>query len=204
MATYFHFLKDDEYIKERLSKEEIEAVKKWQSPKLDYEFSFHTQHEAGWPLYIIEPGQRGKRNRPKINLKVPTYEILEGKNLINAAVGKDAKDVARNNIGVLQQLAEEYYEPKEEEVEEPRQLVAKVAVWKCKSAQCKGRVITQTVDENEAGQLQADNDAYMQAWIKDLPKCKRCKKVNWEFTEVKNLGIAEEADLSAGQEVKQI
>jgi len=204
VATYFHFLKDDEYIKERLSKEEIEAVKKWQSPKLDYEFSFHTQHEAGWPLYIIEPGQRGKRNRPKINLKVPTYEILEGKNLINAAVGKDAKDVARNNIGVLQQLAEEYYEPKEEEVEEPRQLVAKVAVWKCKSAQCKGRVITQTVDENEAGQLQADNDAYMQAWIKDLPKCKRCKKVNWEFTEVKNLGIAEEADLSAGQEVKQI
>ncbi len=204
MATYFHFLKDDAYIEEHLSEEEINAVKKWQNPKVDYEFSFHTQHEAGWPLYIIEPGQRGKRNRPKINLKVPTYEILEGKNLNNVAVGKDAKDVARNNIGVLQQLAEEYYEPKDEEVEEPVQLVAKVAVWKCKSAQCKGRVITQTVDENEAGQLQADNDAYMQTWIKELPKCKRCKKVNWEFTEVRNLGIAEEADLSAGQEVKQI
>lgn len=203
MATYFRFAKDDEYVKEHLTEEEIKEVKRWQSQKLDYEFSFHTQHEAGWPLYIIEPGQRGRRNRPKINLKEPTYQILEGKSLSSQSIGNDAKEVAKASLTELQKLASAYYEGKEEEEEKPVQLVAQCAVWKCGSLQCKGRQITELVDENDSKQA-ATSEAWRVGHLKEMPKCKTCKKLNWTFVEIRHLGINESADFTAGDGKKQI
>ena len=147
--------------------------------------------------------QRGKRNRPKINLKEPTYEILEGKNLGSPAVGKDAKELAKASLSVLQELASAYYEGVEKEPEEIVLLIAKCAVWKCESLACKGREITETVDENLAGQL-TNNEAARLQHIKLLPKCKTCKKQNWKFVEVRLLGITEAPNLKTPDEVKQI
>jgi hypothetical protein len=78
MPAYFSFERDDKYIREHLTPTEINGVVKWQSDALNYEFSFHEQHDLGWPAYIIESGKRGVRDRPKLNLKIPDYVIREG------------------------------------------------------------------------------------------------------------------------------
>ena len=71
MPDFFEFKRNDPYVTARLTQLEINGVRAWQSDRLDYQFSFHTQHEAGWPCYLSEPDGPG-RNLPKINLKVQT------------------------------------------------------------------------------------------------------------------------------------
>ncbi|MCU7917199.1 MAG: hypothetical protein KZQ95_02435 [Candidatus Thiodiazotropha sp. (ex Epidulcina cf. delphinae)] len=82
----------------------------WQ--KLTYEFSFHSQHELGWPVYIIEKDKRGVRKRPKINLKGKSSQqakILEG-TFDNNKVGQEAKKVVVANWVAFQKLAKAFYE----------------------------------------------------------------------------------------------
>lgn len=115
MPDYFEFRKDNPYIVKRLTQGEINGVQRWQSSKTAYQFSFHTQHEAGWPCYLSEPNGPN-RNLPKINLKVPTNPpvVLQGESVKDKDVGADFRDVIRANVALFQKLAKSYYEPEEQ------------------------------------------------------------------------------------------
>lgn len=115
MPDFFEFKRNDAYVSARLTQAEINGVQTWQSDRLDYQFSFHTQHEAGWPCYLSEPNGPG-RNLPKINLKVPTNPpaLLQGESVRNNDVGGDFRDVIRANVALFQKLAKAYYEGQEQ------------------------------------------------------------------------------------------
>jgi hypothetical protein len=131
MPDFFEFKRDNEYVRARLTQQEINGVRTWQSDRLDYQFSFHTQHEAGWPCYLSEPDGPG-RNLPKINLKVPTNPpaLLQGDSVRSNEVGLDFRDVIRANVPLFQKLARLYYEPEAEE-QVPR--ASWVVLFKCKN-----------------------------------------------------------------------
>lgn len=115
MPDFFEFKRNDPYVVQRLTQAEINGVQTWQSDRLDYQFSFHTQHEAGWPCYLSEPNGPG-RNLPKINLKVPTNPpaLLQGESVRNNDIGTDFRDVIRANVALFQKLARSYYEGQEQ------------------------------------------------------------------------------------------
>ena len=71
MPQFFEFKRNDPYVTQHLTRGEIAGVRRWQSDLLAYQFSLHTQHEAGWPVYLSEPNGPN-RNLPKINVTVPT------------------------------------------------------------------------------------------------------------------------------------
>ncbi|MDE3179863.1 MAG: hypothetical protein KGM47_09410 [Acidobacteriota bacterium] len=112
MPEDFEFKRTDRYVQRLLTQQEINQVQHWQSDRLDYQFSFHTQHEAGWPCYLKEP-DGPNRNLPKINLKVPTNppQLLQGDSVRNNNAGADFRDVIRANVLLFQKLARAYYEP---------------------------------------------------------------------------------------------
>lgn len=114
MPDFFEFKRNDPYVVQKLTQAEINRVQTWQSDRLDYQFSFHTQHEAGWPCYLSEPDGPG-RNLPKINLKVPTNPptLLQGESVRDNAVGADFRDVITANIPLFQKMAKAYYEGQE-------------------------------------------------------------------------------------------
>lgn len=142
MPAFFTFTNTDPYVTERIPEIELAGVTVWQNARLEYQFSFHTQHEAGWPCYIKEPtGPR--RNLPKINLLVPTdpLTILEGGNVRVAANGKDFKAVIAANLAIFQTLAEGYYEGEEvEEVKIPDVWIATFECTNVKKNPCVKRV----------------------------------------------------------------
>lgn len=111
MPENFNFTSSDPHVLKNLTPQEIGQVTVWQDDGLDYQFSFHTQHEAGWPCYLKEPNGPN-RNLPKINLKVPTTPItlLQGESLRQIAVGADFKAVITANLALFQKLARLYYE----------------------------------------------------------------------------------------------
>lgn len=129
MPEDFEFKRTDRYVLRLLTQDEINRVHVWQSERLDYQFSFHTQHEAGWPCYLKEP-DGPNRNLPKINLKVPTNPpaLLQGDSVRNNDVGADFRDVIRANVPLFQKLARAYYD-----AEEVRQVAAakKVVRFTC-------------------------------------------------------------------------
>ena len=131
MPDFFEFKRNDPYVSARLTQLEINGVRTWQSDRLDYHFSFHTQHEAGWPCYLSEPDGPG-RNLPKINLKVPTNPpaLLQGESVRNNDVGVDFRDVIRANVPLFQKLARGYYKAVEAE-QAPRS--SWVVLFKCKN-----------------------------------------------------------------------
>jgi hypothetical protein len=112
MPDFFEFKRDNDYVRQRLTPDEIAGVNRWQSDRLNYRFSFHTQHEAGWPCYLSEP-DGPKRNLPKVNLKVPTNPpvLLEPTSVVDNHAGVDFRDVIRANVPLFQKLARSYYEP---------------------------------------------------------------------------------------------
>lgn len=111
MPEFFEFKRADPYVVRHLTGPDIAGVRRWQSDRLDYQFSFHTQHEAGWPCYLSEPDGPG-RNLPKINVRAPTTPpaLLQGESVQDQAVGADFRDVIRANIPMFQTLARVYYE----------------------------------------------------------------------------------------------
>ncbi len=137
MTVYFKFKKDDSHIVENLSSQEITKIIKTQI-RADYEFSFHTMHESGWPVYIIESGKRGVRNRPKINLKdKESYQavILSG-DFDQSKVGQEAKDVVVANWVIFQKLAKLYYEGSETVSTRINFNVLPKAFFTCNNPQC--------------------------------------------------------------------
>jgi hypothetical protein len=186
MADYFQFTQDSAYLKERLSPADLQRVTRWQNGI--YDFSFHTMHEAGWPLYIIEPGKRGMRDRPKINLKDKTAaqaEILEGK-FDNKQVGLDAKAVAVANWALFQTLARMFYEGVTRTVV---QRPVTVLEYRCQTPQCGGRTITQEY-EGPSGMTTLPPFAR-----RGLGVCKQCKKNTWTFVRSRALGPGEKPDV---------
>ncbi|HTS25519.1 MAG TPA: hypothetical protein VMH81_06575 [Bryobacteraceae bacterium] len=115
MPEFFEFKRNDPYVVRHLSGGEITGVRRWQSDRLTYQFSFHTQHEAGWPCYLSEQNGPG-RNLPKINLKVPTNPpaLLQGDSVRDNAIGADFRDVIIANVALFQKLASAYYEGTEQ------------------------------------------------------------------------------------------
>lgn len=131
MPDNFEFKSNDPYVVQNLTPQEIGTVTVWQSDDLDYEFSFHTQHEGGWPCYLKEPNGPN-RNLPKINLKVPTTPIslLQGESVRQITVGQDFKAVITANLALFQKLARLYYEGVEvQQVRRPAWVVS----FQCKT-----------------------------------------------------------------------
>jgi len=115
LPQHFHFRPDDAYVTAHLSPNDIQNIQVWQDEGLAYQFSFHTQHEAGWPCYLVEP-DGPNRNLPKINLKVPgNAPLLEGGNVRDNHVGADFAAVIRANIAHFQTLAAAYYDVETDE-----------------------------------------------------------------------------------------
>ena len=137
MTVYFKFKKNDSHIVKNLSSQEITKVVKTQL-RTDYEFSFHTMHESGWPVYIIESGKRGVRSRPKINLKDKQSHqavILSG-DFDESRVGQEAKDVVVANWAIFQKLAKLYYEGSDEVSTRINFNVLPKAFFTCNNPQC--------------------------------------------------------------------
>ncbi len=111
MPQHFEFTRTDPYVQQHLTPHEINAVTTWQSPRLDYQFSFHTMHEAGWPCYLVEP-TGPERNLPKINLKVPTtpLQMLQQDSVRSQHVSDDFYAVIGANLAFFQRLADRFYE----------------------------------------------------------------------------------------------
>jgi hypothetical protein len=124
----FNFKRDDEYIRTRLTAEEINGVTRWQG-KYEYQFSFHDGHPLGWPVYYLE---RTGRDLPKINLRPYTGALLNGDYIADkVGAGPDFKKVIAENVVVFTRLAELYYEGVEEEPEEIPLVDTWVVVYKC-------------------------------------------------------------------------
>jgi hypothetical protein len=111
VPEFFEFKRNNAYVIRHLTAGEITGVRRWQSDRLNYQFSCHTQHEAGWPIYLSEPNGPG-RNLPKINVRVPTNPpaLLQGASVRDNAIGLDFREVITANIPLFQKLAEAYYE----------------------------------------------------------------------------------------------
>jgi len=139
MPEFFEFKRTNPYITRHLTAEEIGRVQRWQNDRLTYQFSFHTQHEAGWPCYLSEPDGPG-RNLPKINVKVPTNPptILQGASIRDNAVGVDFREVITANIALFQKLAEVYYEGAGQQA--PAQVPGWVVAFQCTQDR-NGRVV---------------------------------------------------------------
>ena len=195
MADYFTFEAGSPYLVPKLTTEEIVAIRTWQNPVLTYEFSFHTLHEAGWPVYIIEEGQHGQRNRPKINIKDKTSNqavILEGEFADNN-VGTDARQVMVANWAVFQKLARLFYEG----AAPPPVVVLPryVAEYGCQTANCHGRIVTQ-----EISSLASLANPVLQTRAKEaLGKCKVCRQTNWAFVRTRPLTPPEQPNLPLSQ-----
>jgi hypothetical protein len=118
MPTHFNFNDDDDYVCSVLDEESRNSVETWQSVRYDYQFSFHTQHEAGWPCYLKEP-DGPNRNLPKMNLKGDAYQgvVLQGISVVDNHCGSDFKRVIVANVEAFRSLAERYYEGEDEDEE---------------------------------------------------------------------------------------
>jgi hypothetical protein len=88
MPENFEFVPENAYVQAHSTEQQRGAVRRWQNQRLDYKFSFHTQHDGGWPCYLVELKGPG-RHLPKINLKVPTdpLELLQGESVKNNKAG---------------------------------------------------------------------------------------------------------------------
>ncbi|HWF46918.1 MAG TPA: hypothetical protein VG168_07935 [Bryobacteraceae bacterium] len=115
MPQDFNFRPDNAYVTNHLSPNDIHNVQVWQEETLDYQFSFHTQHEAGWPCYLVET-DGPNRNLPKINLKVPgNAPLLQGESVRDNDIGANFAAVIRANIPQFQTLARAYYDVETDE-----------------------------------------------------------------------------------------
>jgi hypothetical protein len=112
MTVKFKFLSTDPYVIEKLEMREVFSVERWQEWTLDYRFSFHTLHEAGWPCYLLEEGRDGQQ-LPKVNLKDYTGEFLGGGLVQEQDVAEDFKGVIAENLERFRTLARKYYEGEE-------------------------------------------------------------------------------------------
>jgi hypothetical protein len=109
MPDFFKFQATSDYIIKGLTQQEIAGVGRWQATNLDYDFSFHTQHEAGHPCYLVEP-DGPRRNLPKINLKIPgNLPLIQGSSVRDIHRGADFQAVIRANTPLFQKLAAVFY-----------------------------------------------------------------------------------------------
>jgi hypothetical protein len=111
MAVYFNFTNGDDHITQNLTATEISGVTTWQDTSLDYDFSFHEMHEAGYPLYVCKSSGHGQRNMPKIDTKGKTSATFVNGEKLTKAQREDAKAVVNANWALFAKLAREYYDP---------------------------------------------------------------------------------------------
>ena len=113
MADYFKFTASDGFITGAfgLTGPEILAVTRWQNTQLAYDFSFHTMHTAGHPIYMCKEGDHGQRSMTKIDLKGKTAGQLAMVNAgkIDADMQADAAEVVGANLAAFQRMAATYY-----------------------------------------------------------------------------------------------
>jgi hypothetical protein len=111
MPEQFHFHRDDPTVAAALSHHEIAQVNVWQGETSDFEFEFHTQHEAGWPCYLREPDGPG-RNLPKLNLKGDAWTgtLLQGESVQDQRKAQEFRHVITNNLAAFRKMADRFYE----------------------------------------------------------------------------------------------
>ncbi len=143
MADYFYWSATTAFLTGTggLAATDIAAVTSWQNTALDYEFSLHTMHTAGWPIYVVNKtrakGGRGEKNMPKLDTKGKTaaqLAFVNGAKLLDTQ-SADALAVVGANLALFQQLARNYYEGI------PAPTVAVVETVQCKGSKC-GKDIT--------------------------------------------------------------
>ena len=137
MTVYFKFKKSDPYLKQQLSVQELAKITRTQI-RADYEFSFHTMHEMGWPVYIIETGKRGVRNRPKINLKDKQSHqaVMLNGDFDESRSGQEAKGIVIANWAIFQILAKKYYEGSTVVSKKPNFNALPKAFFTCNNPSC--------------------------------------------------------------------
>src|SRR5215472_13736908 len=153
MPDYFRFRADSPYVLAGLTQQEINGVQTWQNQTLDYEFSFHTQHEAGHPCYLAEP-DGPRRNLPKLNVKEGSrLEMLQQGSIRSQACGDDFEAVIRANLALFRKLAGAYYA---EAVR--KQTAAKWVVDYCCAKQRGKAVLRYLFPEDLAARVQTDGN----------------------------------------------
>jgi hypothetical protein len=180
MPAFFKFTRTSEYVLDQLTGDLFNAVETWQDERLDYEFSFHTQHEAGWPVYLVEP-DGPSRNLPKINVKVPTKppKLLQEASVQKPAVSEDFTAVVRANIPAFQALADLYYTGREVEVV---RLSSWVVVFKCNAKRSHAKPIQ--VELPKAGQQLGETFCANFKRFAKVPKCPVHKVQECIYSEV--------------------
>jgi hypothetical protein len=111
MPEQFHFHRDDPTVVAALTPHEIAQVTVWQGQTSDFEFEFHTQHEAGWPCYLREPDGPA-RNLPKLNLKgnAWTGTLLQPESVRDQHNAQEFERVITDNLEAFRKMARRYYE----------------------------------------------------------------------------------------------
>lgn len=114
MPEQFKFHRNNSTVIAGLTRNEIQAVTVWQGDS-DFQFEFHTQHEAGWPCYLREP-DGPNRNLPKLNLKGDAWTgtFLQGSSVRDQDKATEFRNVITANLAAFRKLAQRFYEGVEE------------------------------------------------------------------------------------------
>ena len=117
MADYFQILSGDVYLALITTTQQMLNIVK--QVDTSYEYSFHTMHEKGCPLYVTPKGRRGKNMAKMLTEgKSAASWITVGK--LNRKQKNNAITCANSNWALMCQLAQNYYKPTDEEIISPK------------------------------------------------------------------------------------
>ena len=111
MPEQFHFHRNDPTVTVALAATDIQQITIWQNQTSDFQFEFHTQHEAGRPCYLREP-DGPNRNLPKMNLEdgAWTGQLLQAASVRSQQNSQHFKHVVTNNLAASRKMAQRFYE----------------------------------------------------------------------------------------------
>lgn len=110
MPEQFRFNRNDPTVVAALTQNQIAQVRVWQNETSDFQFEFHTQHEAGWPCYLREPNGPN-RNLPKMNVREGSWtgQMLQGSSVRDQRNGQEFINVITNNLDAFRRMASRFY-----------------------------------------------------------------------------------------------
>lgn len=109
MPEQFRFERTNAFVMAGLTPQQINEVREWQNPLTDFQFEFHTMHEAGWPCYLREP-DGPNRGLPKINLLDYNGQMLQQGAVRTQANRTEFERVLAANTEAFRILARRFYE----------------------------------------------------------------------------------------------
>ena len=109
MPEQFKFVRTNSTVTKALSRNEILAVTVWQDGASDFQFEFHTQHEAGWPCYLREP-DGPNRGLPKLNLKGDAWTgtLLQPGEVRDQDKSQEFQNVITANLEAFRKMAQAF------------------------------------------------------------------------------------------------